>query len=82
MYLTLISVPRTFISRNTTCVLFVNGLRQVVKQFDLLYSITVMVLFRPIWLYSTQRDNERVNTFIFIPNRVFNRGFTVQIASN
>ena len=47
------------------CNLSVNGLRQVVKQFDLFYSIAVMILFR----FIHNKRNGHVNTFIFIPNR-------------
>ena len=57
----------------------VNGLRQVVKQFDLFNSIAVKILFRFI---HKKKRNEHVNTFIFVQIGAFNSGFTVKIASN
>ena len=60
------------------CIFSVSGLRQVVKQFDLFYSIAVMIVFR----FIHEKHNEHANTFIFIPDRALNRGFRVQIASN
>ena len=61
------------------CIFSVNGLRQVVKQFALFYRITVMILFRFI-------HKENIMSMLILSYSyqigVFNRGFTVQIASN
>ena len=74
----MISVPRTFISSNTTCIYFVffsvNRLRQVVKQLICFYSKNIVSIYK--------KHNEHVSTSYPYQIGAFNRGFVVQIVSN